>query len=257
MRLVMLTLNCWPVMDEVTKLFVVGPQRAGTTWIYNLLATQDSGVYMDRLEKENYFVNKFSHDEPRVLRRRYLKRMMGNGPPMLGADVCPVYFGDAGGIEVLNRAFPDALFVAVQRDRGSRADSFMAHRHVNKFGAQLLRWAGDPLYVGNSHFERQSRYDQGITHLLDTVGAERFLALSYEDLVTDGGSRWSEQLSNFTGLELHYSDQGLVNASRSSYSVPRRVLLGGLRVLQHLRFHIPLRKLKARSFQSLWNMGFR
>ena len=51
----------------VPALFVVGPQRTGTSWIYEYLASEP-GVYLDRSRKENYF---FDRVRPHSVRRPF------------------------------------------------------------------------------------------------------------------------------------------------------------------------------------------
>lgn len=237
-------------------MFVVGPQRAGTTWIYDLLAQQPHGVYIDRLEKENYFAFKHPSDSPQRLRRRYLDRIAGSGAPRLLADVCPVYLGYPDRLHSIMRAFPEAIFVAVRRDCHDRKRSFEAHRYVNNYGKLLLSPFGDPLYLSDSHYAAQSKQEQNIATLKGLVG-DRLLLLDHVDLAADGGVVWQEELSRFSGFDLRGTKMDVVNQSRSHYGRTRRMSLAAVRVAQHFRLHIPARSVSARHFDSASSKGIR
>lgn len=124
-------------MDDSSDrfLFVIGPQRSGTTWLYSFLKEQPDGIYLDRLEKENYRFSRGASKDSKAQRAWFLNRITGTGPVRLCADVCSTYFGHPEDVESILASFPTAKFVYIRRDEASRRKSFEAHRGFNALSA--------------------------------------------------------------------------------------------------------------------------
>lgn len=218
--------------------FVIGPQRSGSTWIYRLFACQKQGFYLDRLVKENYFFADKSAGNTGRMRRKFLNRLTGQGPLGAYVDVCSVYFGNAEYIERMLAAFPEAKFVYTFRDPEQRAASFERHRRSHEFTKWLNgRWIGQDL------FETQARFDEGEEMLHRRIAPENLLRLEFSDLESDGGDSWTRQLSEFIGTEIAPVDLGVVNKGLRNPGSTHHVKAVLRRLAQMARLHLLVRRL--------------
>jgi len=231
--------------DHCPILFVIGPQRSGTTWIYDAFVHQDEGLYLDRLEKENYHFSKRAGRSAEAQRRWLLKRITGRGEARLCVDVCSTYFGHPQAVEGILAAFPEARFAYIRRDEAGRRKSFEAHRRFNARTAWLIGYE-----ISWALYEKQSDFDGFDAWMKERLPAERLAVLEFEDLKRDGGETWMAQLSALTGCAFGPGSEGVVNASRGEPGLLRQLLFVGVRLVQATRVHIYLRALKARLTQS-------
>jgi len=218
---------------QVTNLFVVGPQRSGTTWIYELLATQDEEIYLDRIEKENYFFARNRRGSVEKNRARFIQKLSGSGEKRVHADVCSTYLGDEMALTRIAEAFPDALVVYINRDEAARRRSFEQHRRFNRFGL----WAiGDT--IDWKTFDRQSDIQECEAQIRTIFPEKNLLRLEFEDLKRDDGQPWVDALEKFVGMPLSPLPPGAINASRNSDSLPKALMVAAYRVVQRTRLHI-------------------
>jgi len=222
-------------------LFVIGPQRSGTTWIYSFLRNQSSGVYLDRLEKENYRFSRTSTAKAKHDRSWFLNRISGIGDVTLCADVCSTYFGHVDCIERILASFPEAKFVYIRRDETSRRKSFEGHRDFNGLSTWILGYE-----ISWDLYNRQSKYDEFDTWMKNRLNPNQFRALEFADLKKDGGTAWISSISELTSVKFEPVQQGVVNKSRKDKGLPRRIFFVFVRLIQATRIHIFLRWLKAR-----------
>ena len=221
-------------------IFVIGPQRSGTTWVYRLLEMQEAGIAIDRVEKENYVFSRPRPADPVTRRDRFLARLTGSGPIVLNADVCSTYFGDEAALRRIVESFPNARFIYIHRDEPGRRRSFETHRHYNRFG---LWFIGET--IGWATYRQQADFAGAEATLHRVVSPDRTLRLDFDDLKVEGGRCWVEALEAFTGVALPKRPEGAVNTARSAESLPRALAIGGYRLVQRLRLHIPVRTLYA------------
>lgn len=220
-------------------LFVIGPQRTGTTWLYSLFASQPKGVFIDRLEKENYLFNRCSGRSIKKRRKMYLKRLSGKGAPKIFIDVCSTYFGHPDAIERILECFPNARFAYIHREEKARKKSFSEHREFNLMAAWIIGYnVSWPLY------EKQARFDEFEGWLKNRIPPEQLCRLEFSDLKTTDGQVWVETLEDFTGAHFNSLSQGVVNESRKNASFMKRLFFVGVRLIQAARIHILLRKIK-------------
>lgn len=186
--------------------FVIGPQRSGSTWIYRLFTSQKSGFYLDRLVKENYFFTRNRMQSGDGLRRKFLNRLTGQGPLAAYVDVCSTYFGDPDSLARMLATFPKAKVVYTFRDPQSRKASFERHWQAHRFS----RYLGGS-NVSRELFERQARFEESEAWLQDRIAPENLLRLEFSDLKSDGGEVWTKCLSEFLDMDIEPVPLGVVN----------------------------------------------
>lgn len=213
--------------------FVIGPQRSGSTWIYRLFASQKQGYYLDRLVKENYF---FTRDRPQTadeLRRIFLNKLTGQGPLRSYVDVCSTYFGHPDCIARICGVFPDAKFVYTFRDPDSRKGSFEKHRNLHRFSRRL-----GGAKVSWSLFDRQARFEECEAQLREHIAPENLLRLEFSDLKSTGGAIWITRLAEFLDVEIEPLDLGVVNKGFTNPSFLHHVKTLLKRFAQKMRVHL-------------------
>ena len=231
-------------MDDASCpfLFVIGPQRSGTTWLYSFLKEQPEGIYLDRLEKENYRFSNPSSKSPEAERVWFLNRISGEGPVQLCADVCSTYFGHQHCVEAILASFPEAKFIYIRRDEASRRKSFAAHRGFNALSAWILGYN-----ISWKLYERQADFDGFDAWMKTRLPEDKLRVLDFADLKADGGESWVAAMTDLTGVSFQPIQQGVVNKSRKDASLLRRVMFIGVRLIQATRVHILIRQIKMRS----------
>ncbi|MEM9564343.1 MAG: glycosyltransferase [Actinomycetota bacterium] len=250
--------------SSVPALFVVGPQRTGTSWIYEYLAAQP-GVYLDRSRKENYFFDRSRPATPTGDRRRLLSRFEGSGPARLLADVNPIYLGRRPALERLLAAFPEARLVVIDRDDTDRRRSYRLHQDFNRASSRALGLLGaDNLYVSEGDRLAQQDFEANVTELSALLGSTaadgrlgsdapdgsgprpRLLRLAYDDLATDGGTTWVEQLARFVDVDLAVPNLGTVYATRTSRGPASRLAAVPVRAAQAAGLQRPVNRRRQR-----------
>lgn len=227
--------------NENRFLFVIGPQRAGTTWLYSFLAAQSSDVFLDRLEKENYFFSRYARRSAAHQRQRFLARITGRGTPRLCADVCSTYFAHRDTVEGILAAFPEARFAYIHRDEAARRKSFAAHHAFNKLSVWILGYE-----ISWALYEKQADFLAFETWLQTRVPQDRRCRLDFDDLTTNNGKAWTDALSDMMDVTFEPVNLGVVNKSRQSMSKLKRVLFVGVRLVQATRLHILVKAIRQR-----------
>ena len=219
-------------------LFIIGPQRTGTTWLYELFSGQSDGCYIDRIEKENYLFLNESAASDRDLLDFFLNKLSGAGIPQLYIDVCSVYFGHTGVLKKIHRIFPDAKFIYIYRDYASRKISFEGHRKFNRFSLWVIGYT-----ISWKLFEKQSLFYKFEHVLRNTIPKNQLLRLHFDDLKLGAGEIWIDQINDFLKTNVHSCNLGTINKSRKN--VPIYILAAFLpyRILQKSRIHIVGKKI--------------
>ena len=226
-------------MEDIEKiyLFVIGPQRSGTTWLYEYFSAEQKNVFIDRVEKENYFFAKKTNRSANYNRERFLGRLFGYGKPKFIVDVCSTYFGHPDAILRILECFPDAKFVYIHRDEEARKKSFSEHRKFNQLSAWLLGYI-----ISCELYYVQSKFDKFEGCLKDNVPQDKLLRLEFTDLVRSGGQDWIESIETFTDFKLNEVSLGIINKSRKDVSLLKRILFIGVRMIQYTRVHIYIKR---------------
>lgn len=216
--------------------FVIGPQRSGSTWIYRLFASQKQGFYIDRLVKENYF---FTRDHPQTedeLRRKFLNKLTGQGPLRSYVDVCSTYFGHPECIDRICAVFPDAKFVYTFRDPDSRRASFEKHHNLHRLSRRL-----GGANVSWGLFDRQAQFEECEVQLREQIAPENLLRLEFSDLKSSGGEIWITRLAEFLDAEIEPLNLGVVNMGVTNPSFLRHVEILLKRLAQKMRLNLLIR----------------
>lgn len=217
-------------MTEI--LFVIGPQRTGTTWIYRLLAGQSSGLYIDRVVKENEYF--FKENDA----NKFTKRLSGSGDVKLYADVCSLYFGHINCVKNILTAFPHAKFIVIKRNEDERLESFKEHKNFNNYSSMILGYR-----ISDELYQKQSNFDEFLLSLREIASTDKVLVLDFEELERNEFA-WVEKISKFSDYDLTPLKLGVVNESRRGSSFIKRLAFVPIRILQHFKIHLLLRKLK-------------
>ena len=220
-------------------LFVIGPQRTGTTWIYQLLARQVDGLQLNRIEKESYFFAREKKLSAEKSRSKFLSSMSGESEPKIYADVCSTYFGHLDAVKRILKLFPDAKFVFVKRDEATRKKSFAEHRKFNQLASWIIGYN-----ISWALYERQSKYDNFVTEIKTLVPEERLLELNFNDLKESNGKAWAQALDGFLDFHIQIITIGHVNKSRANSSFMKRLFYLGVRLIQATRIHVAVKHLK-------------
>lgn len=143
--------------------FVIGMERAGTTWAWACL-NQHPQVSVTRPKEVHYFDRNFARGEA-----WFRSHLTHPERPLLG-EVNPVYAYDPQVAERIAATYPEARLVAILRDPYQRALS-------------RYYWSGtgpsDP-----AHVER-SLYYRALAPYFERFPREQLRVLYYEDLVAD------------------------------------------------------------------------
>lgn len=230
--------------NGVPILFVIGPQRTGTSWLYSHFARIIENVYLDRLEKENYIFSWESSLPIEQRRRRFADRMRGKGTPELFVDVCSTYFGHKDDINRILDAYPNALITYIYRDEVGRERSVKAHQNLNAHGAAFIGYG-----VSDKLRATQAEFDAFESWLKQRVRPSHLCRLEFEDLKETGGQTWLDRLSSLTGVDLGTADPVVVNASKHASGTLQKTIYFGVRFLQWTRLHIVFKKwLRVRNY---------
>ena len=222
---------------QQTHLFVIGPQRSGTTWLYEYFSTEQQNVFIDRVEKENYFFAKATKRNSVQSKDKFLKKLSGHGQADLLVDVCSTYFGHPKAILRILECFPNAKFAYIYRPENSRKKSFTEHRKFNQLSAWILGYG-----ISWKLYHLQSRFDEFEGWLKENIPSDRLCRLEFSDLVSSKGQRWIETIEAFTHFKLDEVSLGVVNKSRKDAAVFKRVLFMGVRMIQYTRVHIYIKR---------------
>lgn len=223
--------------SEKTHLFVIGPQRSGTTWLYEYFLSQEESVFIDRVEKENYFFAKKTKDNPSQKRKKFLGKLLGYGKPEFLVDVCSTYFGHPDAILNILECFPNAKFAYIYRPEKSRKKSFTEHRKFNQLSAWILGYG-----VSWKLYNVQSKFDEFEVWLKENVPNDKLCRLEFADLVSSKGQIWVEKLETFTNFKLNEISLGVINKSRKDAPFYKRILFVGVRMIQYTRVHIYIKR---------------
>jgi len=191
--------------------FIAGATRAGSTYLYHLVADHPD-IFMPAVKEPSYF----NHDgryTPDL--KRYRDYFYGYGGQALIGEATPLYwnvgtFYDAGGVlrfgrpgspmERIKQARPDAKIIITLRDPMTR----IASLHGKAFGQGKLTTSLDEEIeaelAGGSreHLIHQNRYDIHLSSLLELFPREAVHVLIFEEW-TKKPEETRAELLNFLG----------------------------------------------------------
>lgn len=222
---------------KVKILFVIGPQRTGTSWIYDQFKNQQQGIFLDRIIKENEFFFKPKYATQKF-REKFLKRLSGKGEKILYIDVCSLYFGHIESIKRIIAVFPEAKFIYCYRAEEARRKSFEQHKEFNKYGSVFIGYN-----ISEELYAKQAKFVEFEKSLIDIVDQDKLLRLNFNDLKEKSGEFWFSEITNFMDIELKYIEKGIVNASRKDKSKFQRKMYFFVRMAQKLKITVLIKKI--------------
>lgn len=171
-------------MDHV-NLFVVGVNKAGTSWLYYLL-DHHPDVFMCE-EKELFY---FGNDYPEKMGAYHTHFPFGE-PYRYFGDATPSYCKKAGVARELRAYAPDARVLAIVRDPIDRLYShFYYHKQLNLIGEDATAEA----LVGPraARMRANSHYEELLPVYAEHFGPEQFRVLSLEEANADVPTFWTK-----------------------------------------------------------------
>ena len=155
---------------------IVGPQRSGTTWIYNCLKRHPN-ICMPIGVKETFFFDKhfkkgfnwyawhFSHCEP--------KNMIG--------EVAPSYFHNSIACKRIKKYIPECKIICTLRNPVERV--FSLYLHMRRYG--MIKYDFKRALKEESVLLNSSRYFSHLSRWIEFFGKEKIKVLIFDDLKKD------------------------------------------------------------------------
>ncbi|WP_436796122.1 sulfotransferase family protein [Actinospongicola halichondriae] len=208
---------------------VLGAARSATTSLHYYL-DQHPRIVMSSIKEPNHFAFDHSVDPPAPLidptspivtksipgRQAYEDLFAHGAADAVAGEASPLYLYVRETPEQVAKVLTDPRFVAVLRNPIDRAYSHWLHIRRESADAAVEGFrrsceaemaAGREYtpYAGASHVLRMGLYDEQLQRYADRFGAERVLALSYDDVVGDPQSQ-VDRICDHVGVERHVVD---------------------------------------------------
>lgn len=196
-------------------LAAVGPQKTGTTWLYECLRSDRRLCFPDQV-KETFFLDR-RYDRGWDW---YWSHFEGCDPGQMRAEVAPTWFDVPETAERLHAHSPGCRIVVTLRDPAERSRSlWLHHRRKGRVGADFRRAVEKiPRIVG------ASRYGEHLPTWIERFGREG-VHVAFQDDMADRPSEALLALYRFLGLD---APTELPDAARErvySASLPRFPIL--------------------------------
>jgi hypothetical protein len=179
-------------MSDVPRLpafIAVGPQRTGTTWLYEVMRPH---LGLPRGTKEtDFFLRNYSKGM-----EWYLDFFRGYPSEMLLGEVDPNYFGEEVARERIAKDIPRAKIVVTLRDPIERA--YSSYRVMRRDA--WTRVGFEETFATNRIIRESSRYAYHLVDWQRTFGKDRVLVCLYDDLERSP-QRFLDQISDFVGMK--------------------------------------------------------
>ncbi len=208
---------------------VLGAARSATTSLHYYL-DQHPRIVMSSIKEPNHFAFDHSVSPPAPLidpaspivtksirDRRAYEDLFAHGPSdAVAGEASPLYLYVRETPEQVERVLDAPRFVAVLRNPIDRAYSHWLHIRREAADAAIegfrrsceAEMAGGreyTPYAGATHVLRMGLYDEQLQRYVDRFGADRMLALSYDDVVGDPQSQ-IDRICDHVGVDRHRVD---------------------------------------------------
>lgn len=176
-------------MDRV-NLFVIGVNKAGTSWLYYLLS-EHPDVFMSDV-KELYFFG--DEEEGPADLETYHRHFPFDEPYRYFGEATVMYYREPAVAAEIEAYAPDARLLAIVRDPIDRLRSqYQYHKQLGLLGegtslAEALD-GRDPMLIRDSH------YEETLPPFADRFGPDQFKVVSLEAGRDDPQALWSELLT--------------------------------------------------------------
>lgn len=172
------------------NLFVIGINKAGTSWLYYLL-DKHPDIYMSDV-KELFFFG--TEQEGPTDLDTYHRHFEFNGAYSYYGEASPLYYQDPTVASDIKSYNPDAKLLAIVRDPIQRARSqFQYHKQLGivEEGATL----DDVLSTRPRSYLANSHYEETLPAFEEQFGPNQFKIVSLEEGKTDPETFWTDLLS--------------------------------------------------------------
>jgi hypothetical protein len=172
------------------NLFVIGVNKAGTSWLYHLL-NQHPAVFMSEV-KELYFFD--DHDRGPADISDYHEHFPFEADYRYFGDATPMYYRTPSAADAIYRYNPDAKLLAIVRDPIQRLLSqYRYHKQIGLLdestSVSTALDGRDPMLLQDSHYERT------LPAFVDRFGHDRVKIVSLESAKDTPREMWQELLN--------------------------------------------------------------
>ena len=178
------------------NLFVIGVNKAGTSWLYYLL-DHHPDVFMADAKELYYFGEEGSEEEGPKTLKAYHRHFPFDQDYRYFGDATVMYYKSAATADEIRAYNPDAKLLAIVRDPIQRLLSqFQYNKQLGLIdeATSLSEALPDRRYLIDT-----SHYEETLPAYTDRFGADRFKVVSLEAGHADPGAFW-EELLDFLAL---------------------------------------------------------
>ena len=174
--------------NDLPNCLVVGPRKAGTSWLYEYL--KDHGDFaLPAGVKETFFFDRY-HPKGLGWYRAHF-RDAGDSPHII--EVAPTYFEDEGAPERIREALGPIPVVCTFRDPVER--TYSLYQHLRRYGETRLPFREA---VEREGLITGSLYAKQLAHWRTVFGEDRVAVVYMEDLAVDADG-FVREITDFLG----------------------------------------------------------
>ena len=172
------------------NLFVIGVNKAGTSWLYYLLGRHPD-VFMSEV-KELYFFG--THKDGPADREAYHRHFPFAEDYRYFGDATPMYYREAAVVEEMYSYNPEAKLLAIVRDPVERLLS--QYRYHKQLGIIDERMSlAEVLDEGSTRLLDDSHYEETLPRFAERFGPDQFKIVSLEEGRDAPEALWSTLLA--------------------------------------------------------------
>lgn len=176
-------------MDGV-NLFVIGVNKAGTSWLYHLL-DKHPDIYMSDVKEPFFFGT--DQEGPADL-EAYHGLFSFNGSHSYYGEATATYYREPNVATEINTYNPNAKLIAIVRDPIQRTRShFQYHKQLGIIDEETT--LAEVLGTRDAHYISDSHYEQTLPTFTRQFGSDQFKVVSLEESKANPRSFWSDLLS--------------------------------------------------------------
>lgn len=184
-------MNIQASTEPKVNLFVIGVNKAGSSWLYYLL-NEHPDIYMSEV-KELYY---FDTDYPDKL-QKYHRHFDFAGEYHYYGEATPTYYRDERTARNIHEYCPAAKILAIVRDPIQRLYSqFYFHKQLNLIPEEKSL---EEAIAEENHLISDSHYENTLTVYEEIFGQDQMFIVSLEEAKTDGEKIWTA-VQNFLDL---------------------------------------------------------
>lgn len=218
--------------SRLPSFLVLGPPKAGTTTIYQLLK-QHPKIFLSKLKEPRFFIyeNKIIPKNDPVNRNTitnlndYVALFKNVESKQLIGDISPGYFASAAAVSNIYRYIPKAKLLVSLRNPVDRAYSHFSFARMKGFESDLsiisaiekeMQGKSSGLYQRN--YVSHGNYYTNIQRYIETFGIDQIKVLWYDDLVHNPITV-AHSITDF--LEIDREDNYQTSIPRNKSGVPK------------------------------------